>query len=417
MFERQRKIPLFRMAWRNAQRHIRRTLLTASSVMVAVAAGIMALAWVGGIMDDALDTYAKTESGHVRIRKEGYTEREQFMPMHLHLSNLSELLPVVRAQPMVAAALPRIRMSVLVDGAASNRPALVLGLDLDGEADYYDPAAMMAHGTLPRPGHAEVMLGKGLAERLEVGIGDTVTLLGQTAYRSLGGLRLAVSALAVSGVGAIDNSIMFAPLDQAQNLADMQDATTEIVVFAEDSDQADLLADELRASLGAVVPGGLEVLSWRDQAPLVRTLQTAQSVFGLVLLLLLGMASLIIVNTMLMTVMECTQEFGVQAAMGMRSGDIVLSIVAEGLVIGLAGAVVGGLLGSGTAVFFEFRGFDFTEAMSANIDFPISNIIYPDWKAIHTVVCVALGALTGGLATLYPARRAVKMKPAEALRA
>jgi ABC-type lipoprotein release transport system permease subunit len=109
-------------------------------------------AYITGILGNLVDSYARTESGHVRIRKDGYTDRERLMPVYLKVDHVSELLSIIREHPDVEEAVPRIRSSVLVDGAGSNRPGLLLGLDMDREATYLNPAAMAVNGNPPRPG-------------------------------------------------------------------------------------------------------------------------------------------------------------------------------------------------------------------------------------------------------------------------
>jgi putative ABC transport system permease protein len=414
MSKQKRNIPLARMAWRNTRRHTRRTLLTAMAVTVAVAAVTYSFAHLTGLLGDMVDAYAKTESGHVRIRRDGYTDRERLLPVHMNVRRLSEVLSMIRGHPGVEDAIPRIRSMVLVDGTASNKPGLLLGVDLEREESYLSPSSITEDGRLPRAGRAEVLVGKGFAEKLGVGVGDSLTVLGQTAYRSLGGMRLAVAGLAVTGFAYLDNTILILPLDQAQILADLPDAATEVLVFADDPEQADPLAGSLQLQLADL--GDLEVLSWKDQGPLIRLLEMMRPIMGIVMGLLFIMASLIIVNTMLMTVMERTREFGMQAALGMRPSDIVRLIVAEGLAIGVIGTVVGGALGTGLAVWLETTGINIGAAAGAVAGLPFPQVLYPDWKLLFTVYGAVVGLVTAGVATLYPAFRAIRLTPAEALR-
>ncbi len=415
MSKRRRRIPVFRLAWRNTRRNTRRTLLTVIAVTIAVTAITFMFAYITGILGNFVDSYARSESGHVRIRKDGYTERERLMPVYLKVDGVSELLSSIREHPDVEEAVPRIRSSVLVDGAGSNRPGLLLGLDLDREGPYLNPTGMAVNGNPPRPGFPEVMIGTEFADRLSIDVGDTITVLGQTAYRSLGGLRLVVTDLAFSGISFLDNSMLVLPIDQAQELADMPDAATEILVFSHDAELAESLAAQLEEQLAPIVEGDIEVLSWLDQGQLMRTMQMMRPLLGVVMGLMLLMAGLIIVNTMLMTVMERTQELGMQAALGMRRSDIVFLIVSEGIVIGLLGGFVGAILGSGVGIWLEHSGIDFTAA-ARGIDLPFQGMVYPDWALSYAVTGMLLGILAAGVAALYPALRAIKMAPAEALR-
>ncbi len=411
-----RRIPLLRFAVRNALRHSRRALLTGSAIAVAVMGLVFYQAYVRGFVDNLLDTYARTESGHVRIRREGYAAREHFLPAYLSLRNVAPLVATVSRHAGVRDAVPRIRAVVLVDGAETNRPGLLLGVDLEREANYLRPAALVARGRLPNPARAEALVGERFAERLGVGVGDSITLLSQTAYRSLGGLRVAVAGIAHTGVSYLDASLIVLPLGQAQTLLDLEGGATEVVVFASDVGGADSLATDLAAIARGVAEGGVEVRSWREQGPLVRLADMVDAILGIVMFLLFGMAALVIVNTMLMTVLERRREYATQAALGMRHGDLIRQIVAEAAVIGLAGAVAGAVAGSAVALWLERVGIDFAGASRA-LDLPFESVIHPDWKLQYAIGMALVGVGVASAAAVIPAWRVARKPPAEALRA
>jgi putative ABC transport system permease protein len=415
MSRRHRRLPLLRLAWRNTQRNTRRTVLTVTAVAVAVAALTFGLSYIAGILGNVIDTYTRIESGHVRIRKSGYTARERLLPVYLNVQPLSTLLSIIRARSDVEQALPRIRCAALVDGGDSNRPGLLLGLDLAREAGYFNPGVMVEEGRLPQAGRAEVLVGGGFAEQIGVGLGDSVTTLTQTAYRSLSGLTLEVVGLITTGMAYLDNSILVVPLDQAQLATDLYDAATEVLVFATDPSLAERLARSLDQELNQSGERNLEVLTWLDQSSLMQMLSTVRPLLGVVFGLLLIMAGLIIVNTMLMTVMERTQEFGMEAALGMRRSNIVALILSEGMVIGLLGGLAGAAVGTVVAVWLQSVGIDVAAAMRS-MELPFQGTIYPDWRPLYTVSSALVGIVTAGLAAIYPAWRAVRMTPAEALR-
>ncbi|MDH5805864.1 MAG: ABC transporter permease [Gemmatimonadota bacterium] len=415
MSKRKRKIPLLRLAFRNTRRNTRRTVLTVSAIAVACAALTFAQSYITGVLGNVLDTFARTESGHIRIRAEGYSARQRFLPLHLNVEGVDALIESVMQDPGITGAIPRIRTAVLVDGAESNRPGMLMGIDMEAEDLYLKPNDMLKQGRLPRAGYPEAMLGFELAEKLGVTVGDTVVLLGQTAYRSMGGGQFEVTALSEMGMAYFDATFIMAPIDQVQAMTYLDDASTEVLLFTESFDLADSIAASLQARLAAAGGQELEVVSWKDQEQMFRLLDSVKPVFNVILGLLLLMAGLIIVNTMLMTIMERMAEFGMQAALGMRSSDIVVLIVAEGAAIGVLGGVVGAVIGSVVAAWVEAVGINI-QAASRAVTLPFQGTIYPDWQLSYAVTAAVLGIVTAAIATLYPALRAIKLKPAEALR-
>jgi ABC-type lipoprotein release transport system permease subunit len=103
------------------------------------------------------------------------------------------------------------------------------------------------------------------------------------------------------------------------------------------------------------------------------------------------------------------------AAMGMRRRSMIRLVVTEGFIIGLVGSAIGAAIGTGVALWVGSTGIDFTAAMEGT-SFPLDPVIYVDWHWSQVLVAAVLGVATGVLASIYPARRAVKLAPAEALR-
>lgn len=415
MSEPRRRVPFLRLAWRNARRSVRRTALTASAVTVAVAAVVFGRGYVRGALDNIADTFWRTETGHVRVRREGFTARERSLPAYLSIPGAVDLARDLARLPGVRAAVPRVRSFALVDGAGANRGAVLLGLDLALEADFWRPQGMLVAGRLPAQGRAEALVGEGIARKLGVGVGDSLTLLVQTSYRSLGGLRVAVAGLARSGMAFLDNAMLVVALDQAQSMLDLEGGATEVLVFSEDADDTDAVLARVQEAVRGRIPGGAEVRAWWEQSQLMRLLALSDAMMAIVYALLLLMAGLVVVNTMLMAVMERTREFGTQAALGMRRADVVRLVVEEGAVIGALGGTVGAAIGSAITLYLGVTGIDFS-AYSRAMALPFSPVVYPAWVWADALGSVALGTLAAGLAALVPARRAARLQPAEALR-
>jgi putative ABC transport system permease protein len=133
-------------------------------------------------------------------------------------------------------------------------------------------------------------------------------------------------------------------------------------------------------------------------------------------LFLAGIALVGIINTMLMSVLEKRQEIGTLKALGMRERDVRRLFLLEGTLLGFAGGLAGLLLGAGINAYFATTGLDMQSLLGETGGLKIIGVIRSTWKASAFTTALLICTLTGGAASYFPARRAVRLEAAEALR-
>ena len=177
------------------------------------------------------------------------------------------------------------------------------------------------------------------------------------------------------------------------------------------------LADAVRSSPAAE---GLEVQAWLEREPfnlLGSITGVVQGMFGAILVFITGLA---VLNTMMMSVLERTNEIGVLRAMGLTRTSAVALFVLEAMVIALIGSTIGALLGSVPVLWFELPGNGITigEEITQNVgsDMAFSTTMYPDLQLKHGVQGIALGLITAILGAAIPAIRAALIQPVDAMR-
>jgi putative ABC transport system permease protein len=206
--------------------------------------------------------------------------------------------------------------------------------------------------------------------------------------------------------------MVFIPLEQAQSLLKM-DGVTEIVVMVDNPDIVEDVTEAIASGLQASTMT-FEVFHWEELAPeLAQFAEMEKSMSFLFLSFVIIVAAIGILNTMLMAVYERVKEVGVMAAFGYKPRSILVLFVVEGLIIGVIGAVIGCALGIGINYYLsraglEFAGADVVEFMESRIYTRLSvhDVVYPFLFAVG----VAL------VAALYPAYKASRLEPVEALR-
>jgi lipoprotein-releasing system permease protein len=261
-----------------------------------------------------------------------------------------------------------------------------------------------------------VVLGKRLAERFNVYVGDSITLLspGGAKVNAATGLvvptfvRYEVTGLFETGMYEYDNSYIYTSLTEAQRLAGLGAAVTGIEARTRSRWDAERVAAALREALGSY-----RVVDWREQnASLFQALKLEKLGMGVILLLIVVVAAFNIVSTLSMVVRDKTREIGILKAMGMPAASIRRIFFAQGLVIGCVGTGIGLVIGVVAAQLLDkYRLISLDPTVYFIDHLPVA--IQPLDVTWIVLASVAIAAA----ATLYPAVQAARLYPVEAIRA
>jgi lipoprotein-releasing system permease protein len=259
-----------------------------------------------------------------------------------------------------------------------------------------------------------IVLGFRLADRLLVYPGDTINLVsGQGAELTAAGFipkfkKFEVVGLFRSGMYEYDNQMGYISLAAAQEMLGLGDAVTALAVWVTDAWQADVAAERLEDALG--YPHTLR--DWkRMNEGLFNALKLEKMGMGLVLLLIVLVAAFNIVSTLIMVVADKTREIGILGSMGLNSKRILKVFMLQGVIIGIAGTVLG-LIG-GLAVSWAI---DYFGLLTLPGDVYIISRIPITLSPFDLALIVVASILISFAATIYPSRQAARLTPVEAIR-
>jgi putative ABC transport system permease protein len=254
-----------------------------------------------------------------------------------------------------------------------------------------------------------VILAADLARVLHVELGGIVTLLVQTRTGSMDAIDLTVTGLYRFQDPMENKHALVVPLGTAQRLLRMRGRATGYVVAVDRREAIASVAERLRALPATSVP--LEVRTWEDVAPYYRDVTRLQDdVLQVVIAIVFVLVVAGVVNTMLMSVFERTREIGTLMAMGFRRRRILALFMIESLTLTALAAAVGAIIGVALVAWANRAGIDFTiPAVGTILNRPV---LGPSYVALAIAGAVA-GGLAGGL---FPAFRASRLRPVEALR-
>ena len=403
----------FKLAWRNMWRNWRRTTIA----VVAIVLGLILLLMFDGLLlgsDQAIFGNAvRFYGGNLQVHAPGYRDKASRMPM-LPLDDPEAVVQAARALPDVQAVAQRINTAGIIINRGTSVPVAITAIQPDVEAPISLQAESVSQGRflLPDDGDA-IYIGKALADRLEVGVGDNVTLLGRSKNETMRQHNFTVVGIYDLHTPDAEKGTVFIPLADAQTLYNLRDQVTEVPIFLKQIGGEAAVMTALQAQLP-----NYEIDSWQTlKGDLTDTLKTKMAYTSFIGIVVIVIASIGILNLMLMAVFERTREMGVLAALGMKGRQVMGLFLLEGSLIGVVGAVIGCGLGLLFIALLGSAGIDLSNLTSGmgEVGVLMSGKLYPVITAADLISRAVLVVAIAALASLYPAWQASRKEPSLAL--
>jgi len=411
-----------RLALRNLRRQKRRSVLSGSAMVLAMALLVFSRAIAEGGHEDWIDAGVRMGGGHVSVEAPEYRTRRT---LEYRLS--PEVRQAVRdalASPDVAirlvAAAPRLTVHGLASSSSGALPAAIMGVDPALERAFSSLDEKLVDGRWLEPDdRVRAYVGARLASRLKLKEGSRFVLTAQDANGDITGQMVRVAGTFRSGIPEVDEGFVQIPLATAQQWLAMPGAVTSEALLLRNSRDVGPVQSEMRSALSEWTDEAV-VVGWRESMPeldaAVRMDDWADYIFHLVLFVIAGTA---IVNSILMSVMYRTREFGVLRALGLERGEVGRVVFIEGMVLTALSGLVGMALGAAIVWGFFRNGLDFSAMWDMEMEaagIVIDPVIVPrfHWNQILQSLFFILAI--GSLSSIYPAWRATRIDVAEAMK-
>ncbi|MBB4125987.1 lipoprotein-releasing system permease protein [Xanthomonas translucens] len=338
------------------------------------------------------------------------------------MENWQHAVDVATRDPRVAGAAPYVEEEALLTGQR-NQPAIVRGILPTEEAKVSVLAQKMKQGSIDSltPGSYNILLGQELALWLGVGVGDkVVVMLGEPQASPMGMVprykRFTVSGIFEAGYNEIDRGLAVTSMPDMQRVLRMGDGVTGVRLKLHNMD----LAWDVARDLALNLHGPYMVSDWtRENANLYQSLKMEKTVMGILLSLIIAMGAFNLVSSQVMLVTDKQADIAILRTLGLSPGGVMQVFMVQGTLIGVIGTIAGVIGGIVLTLNLE-RILAGIEALF-NIKLLPEDVYYitglPTDMQPHDVVVITIVALLMSfLATLYPAWRAARTQPAEALR-
>lgn len=406
------------LAWRNLWRNRGRTLIVVSAI--ALSLGLMLVSY-GMTLDrnvKMMQAAVRSAGGNVLVHADGYWDART---SDLQMPDGDAIADRVASIPGVSGVIRRVIISGLLTSTHGGEGAQIMGVDLEGEAQVYDFRPRLVTGQFfTADDQTPLVLGDGLAELLDVEVGDRVVLTATGPDGEVARALFHVTGTLHTGVSMIDDSLGLTNVAAARAALSMDTHLTQVGVLLTDDDRR-VEVDRAIAAALADLSAPVEVLTWDEAIPDLLGFVEIDEKFAMVYTVVIGLVVAFgIANTLLMMVMERIRELGMLNAIGMGPRRVAILVLLETMLLALVAVTVGFALGFAGHLALVHWGLDLSKLSGGELD--IAGVSMNDTIIRSQFDALRWGAATGVVvlvilaSSLYPAWRAMRLDPVEAMR-
>ena len=404
---------ILKIAWRNIWRSKVRSFIVLTSIAIGIWAGLLIIGFSFGMNNERTAAAIGSTLGHSQVHSDAFLEEPTSAATIGDAARVTALQQELLEAPFVTGVSVRGVMMGMVSAPKSARGVRMIAVDPESERENSTlPSTIVEGDFFESKTRNSVVIGAQLAEKLGVGLRKKVVLTFQD-----GEGNISRASFRITGIYRTLNStwdelnIYIKRSDLKKTIG--KDLVHELMVRYDETEGT----EEKTAELGQILPMGLKILSWKRNSP---ELGYADDMMGIMLVLVLGiimMALLFgIVNNMLMAILERRRELGMLMAVGMNKRKLFVMILVETLMLGFVGGPIGILLGDASTRIMMGIGIDLTSKKEGLANLGVQSVIYPEIVPEYYIIVAIMVVLTALIAALYPAFKALKLNPVQAIR-
>lgn len=327
---------LLKVALRGLVRNRRRTFVSLATMAIGAAALFLFQGFNTGLLNEYRNNAIHAHYGNGQINTAGYRDKVLARPWEAWIADPNPVLNDLHKISGVTHVFPRLEVAGLISNGTRSLGARGMGIDGVAESSFFNTINVI-RGTSLNGADDGIVLGKGLAESLDLSVGDRVTLLANTVFGSLNGADLFVTGIFHTGSRELDDSFFQIQIGQAQRLLDTEKVEKISVGLARHEDWPQVAQQIER------LPYGLEATPFEilDKIYYQNSVDFLNAIYSLVGFVILFVVVLGVFNTSTSSILERTQEIGMLRANGESKRDIFSLIACEGLIASIVGALIG----------------------------------------------------------------------------
>jgi ABC-type lipoprotein release transport system permease subunit len=400
------------LAWRNVWRNKRRTAIILTAVVIGIWSMILLGSLMRGIAVGMIQNGIATLTGHLQIHHNGYRNDPDIQNS---ISDPNRVVEAIRHKlPVGALWSLRVRVNAVASNARHSSGVTLVGIDPAAEAQISFLGSAMYQGRYLSPDDKSgIIVGNALLEKFETKLGRKLVLMSQDTNREIASRAFRIVGTFRAEMESTEKQFVFINRTESQKFLKLKNGISEIsIVFPDKPDNP-----EVYQALKSALPSrNFEIHSWRELLPFqmayLKILDGFMWIWYLVIFVAMGFG---IVNTTLMAVFERMREFGLLKALGMKPWWILREVLTESCLLLITGMAIGNFLAFICIYALSGSGIDLS-ALAAGAEYAgMTRVIYPAIAIKDVLMSNFIVLFLGILVSAYPAVKAAKFTPVEAL--
>ena len=400
-----------KIAFRNIFRQKRRTILTALAMIVGFTLSSVFIGWSDGAYSDIITMFTQNRIGHIQVHRDGYLDKPS---LYKTMDNYESIGATVGDVKGVETWTPRVYSAGLGSVGEKSTTVQIIGIDVAREikATRFDKKIIDGK-VISAQSAREAVLGKGLARNLAATVGTEIVIVSQGADGSIANELYEIVGIAESGDDITDRMACYLHIGDAQELLVLEGRSHEIVVIVSNISRVLKITKAVETALD---DSTLNVAPWQVVAKaFYRAMQADKQGDAIGRVIIMLIVAIGVLNTVLMSVLERTSEYGVLKAVGTKPRQIFWLVICEVLIIALGSIVVGAFLGTGVNHLLSIYGITMPQEFTyGGIKF---QTMYAEVNTRSLIIPAITVILSAAIVGIFPALKAARILPARAMRA
>jgi len=406
----------FKLGLKNLTRQKRRNALIIFVIAFAFFGYLFMDSVMDGMEEMSFDNIKNYDTGNVQVAYPEYWEDRDKLPLENLIYLNQDIEESIKNMDGVLGVSPELRFNANLNNGIDEVAVMGLGISIEQYNEVFATQNYVVEGSMFTPGESKAVIGIRLAELMDLKVNDYITLLVRTKEDTFNTIDVEIAGLVRVPNPMINNGIVFVPLDLAQQALNVGNGVSLFALKTVSGDE-DTVTKALTDSFKNK-DLDLKAYSWKESAETIIALSTAKKAgAGTIMSVVLLIGMLGIINNVILSALERTEEIGMMKALGMREWEIVFVFMVEATGIGVLGGLAGCLLGyAGVSWLVKYGwGLGYIGGDGSEYGIPILDRIYGTWNYSAFSFIFILGVIVALLSSILPAYWAAKKDPVKAI--